>query len=117
MKLKLNTVMPSISVSNCTTLQKSVGDPILEMRTDYTIPDYHSRSFNVIIDLDYWKNRNPVFSEDALIWFNDGSRADSGTGLGFLALEQTDAYASLWINVPQFFKLKYMPSYNVHMKL
>jgi hypothetical protein len=34
-------------------IRKSVGDPILEMRSDYTIPVYyHSRAFNVIIDLD-----------------------------------------------------------------
>jgi hypothetical protein len=85
---------------------KSVGDPILEMRSDYTIPVYyHSRSFNVIIDLDYWKNKNPVFPEDALIWFTDRSRADSGTGAGIFGLRQTDAYASLWVNMPQFFKL------------
>jgi hypothetical protein len=41
---------------------KSVSDPILEMRLDHTIPVYqHSRLFKVIIDLDYWKNRDPVF--------------------------------------------------------
>jgi ribonuclease HI len=33
----------------------------------------------VIID-QYWKNKDPVFSDDALIWFTDASRADSGTG-------------------------------------
>jgi hypothetical protein len=67
--------------------RKSVSDPILEMRSDYTIPIYyHSRSFNVIKDLDYWKNKNPVFPEDALIWFTDGSRADSGTGSGIFGL-------------------------------
>jgi hypothetical protein len=68
-------------------IQKSVGDPTLEMRSDYTIPIYyHSRSFNVIIDLDYWKNKNPVFPEDALIWFTDGSRADSGIRAGIFGL-------------------------------
>jgi hypothetical protein len=57
------------------------------MRLDYTIPVYyHSRSFNVIIDLDYWKNKNPVFPEDALTWFTDRSRADSGTGAGIFYL-------------------------------
>jgi hypothetical protein len=35
-------------------IRKNVGDPILEMRSDYTIPVYyHSRSFNVIIGLHY----------------------------------------------------------------
>jgi hypothetical protein len=43
-------------------IRKSVGDTILEMRSDYTNPVYyHSRSFTVIIDLDYWKNKNPLF--------------------------------------------------------
>jgi ribonuclease HI len=57
------------------------------MRPDYTIPAYyHSRSFNVIIDLYCWKNKNPVFPEDALIWSTDGSRTDSGTGAGIFGL-------------------------------
>jgi hypothetical protein len=58
-----------------------VSDPILEMRSDHAIPAYHhSRLFKVIIHLDYWKNKHPAFPKDALIWFTDGSRADSGTG-------------------------------------
>jgi ribonuclease HI len=66
---------------------KSVNDPIFDMRSDHTIPVYHhSRLFKVIIDLDYWKNKKPVFPEDALIWFTDGSRADSGTGSGIFDL-------------------------------
>jgi hypothetical protein len=32
------------------------------------------------IDQEYWKNEDPMFPEDALIWFTDSSRADSGTG-------------------------------------
>jgi hypothetical protein len=68
-------------------LSENEADPILEMRSDRTIPVYcHSRSFNVIIDLDYWQNKNPVFPEDVLIWFTDGSRADSGTGAGIFGL-------------------------------
>jgi hypothetical protein len=43
---------------------------------------HHSKIFNVIIDQDYWRNKDPVFPEDALIWFTDGFRADSGTGSG-----------------------------------
>jgi hypothetical protein len=66
---------------------KSVGDPILDMRLDYTFPVYHySKTFKVIIDQDYWRTKDPVFSEDALIWFTDGSRADSGTGSGICGL-------------------------------
>jgi len=47
---------------------KNVGDPILDMWSDYTTPVYyHSKIFNVIIDWDYWRNKDPVFPEDALI--------------------------------------------------
>jgi hypothetical protein len=70
-------------VSGLLSIWKNLGDPILNMRSDYTIPVYyHSRIFRVIIDRDYWKNKDPVFPEDALIWFTDGSRANSGTGSG-----------------------------------
>jgi hypothetical protein len=31
------------------------------------------------IEEKYWKNKDPVFPENGLIWFTDGSRADSGT--------------------------------------
>jgi hypothetical protein len=68
-------------------IRKSVCDPIVEMRSGCTVPTYYqSRSFNVIIDFDYWKNKNPVFPENALFWFTDGSRADSGTGAGNFGL-------------------------------
>jgi hypothetical protein len=51
------------------------------MQSDHTIPVYHhSRIFKLIIDWDCWKNKDPAFPEDALIWFPDGSRADLGTG-------------------------------------
>jgi ribonuclease HI len=67
--------------------RKSLSDPIFEMRSDHTIPAYHnSRLFKVILDLDYWKNKNPALPKDALIWFTDGSRADSGTGSGIFGL-------------------------------
>jgi ribonuclease HI len=57
------------------------------MRSDYTFPAYHySKTFKGIIDRDYWRNKDPVFPEDALIWFTDGSRADSGTGPGICGL-------------------------------
>jgi hypothetical protein len=55
---------------------EDVGDPILDMRSDYTIPVYHySKILYVKIDRDYWRNKNPVFPEEAVIWFTDGSRA------------------------------------------
>jgi hypothetical protein len=66
---------------------KNVGDPNFDMRSDHTIPvHYHFRIFKVIIDWDYWRNKDPVFPEDALIWLTDGSRANSGTGSGVFGL-------------------------------
>jgi hypothetical protein len=50
------------TVSGLLSMWKNVGDPILDMRSDYTIPVYyHSKTFSVIIDRDYWRNKNPVF--------------------------------------------------------
>jgi len=41
---------------------KNVSDSILDMRSDHTIPVYYySKIFNVIIDWDYWRNKDPVF--------------------------------------------------------
>jgi len=91
---------------------KNVSDPLLEMRADYTTPAYyHSKIFSVSIDWDYWKNKDPLFPEDALIWFTDGSGANSGTGSGifdlspkmclsfplgkFITVFQTEIYAIL----------------------
>jgi hypothetical protein len=35
---------------------KNVGDPILDMRSDHTIPIYYySKNFKVITDQDYWR--------------------------------------------------------------
>jgi len=62
------------TVAELLSLWKNMGDPILDMRSDYTIPVYYySKIFIVIIDWDYWRNKDPVFPEDALIWFTDGS--------------------------------------------
>jgi len=41
---------------------------------------YYSKVFSVIMDWDHWKNKDPVFPEDALIWFTDAFKANSGTG-------------------------------------
>jgi len=66
---------------------KNVSDPLLGMRMDHTTPFYYySKVISVIIDWDHWKNKDPVFPEDALIWFTDGSRANSGTGSGIFGL-------------------------------
>jgi hypothetical protein len=66
---------------------KKVSDPILEMRADHIISVFnHSRTFNVIIDRDYWRNVDPVVPEDSLVWFTDGSRMPSGTGSGIFGV-------------------------------
>ena len=71
-----------------------MSDPILDMRSDYTIPIYYySKIFNVITDWDYWRNKDPVFPEDALIWFTDGSRANSGTGSGIFDLRPNRSFS------------------------
>ena len=73
--------------SGLLSIWKNVSGPLLEMWADYTTPIYHhSKAFTVNIDWDYWKNKDPVFAEDALIWFTDGSRANSGTGSGNFGL-------------------------------
>jgi hypothetical protein len=47
------------------------------------IPVYHyTENFVVKIDEEYWRNKDPVFPEDALILYTDFSRADSGAGAG-----------------------------------
>jgi hypothetical protein len=57
------------------------------MRSDHTTPIYYySRTFNVIIDQDYWKTKDPEFPEHVLIWYTDGSRTGSGTGSGICGL-------------------------------
>jgi len=72
---------------------KNVGDPILDMQSDYTTSVYYySKIFNVIIDWDYWRKKNPVFPEDALIWFTDGSRADSGTVSGIFGIRPNRSF-------------------------
>jgi hypothetical protein len=40
-----------------------------------------------------------------------------GLGPEYMALDQIEAIASLWINMPQFFKLKFTPFYNVRMEI
>jgi hypothetical protein len=74
------------TVSVLLTIWRNVGDPLLEMQSDYTIPVYHSKIFSVIIDWDYWRNKDPVFPENTLIWFTDCSRADTGIGSGIFGI-------------------------------
>ena len=63
-----------------------MSGPLLEMRADHITPVYyHSKAFIFIIDWDHWKNKDPLFPEDALIWFTDALRLTRGQGLVFLA--------------------------------
>jgi len=72
---------------------KNVSDPILDMRSDHTIPVYnYSKIFNIIIDMDYWSNKDPVLPKDELIWYTDGSRTDLATGSGIYGLKQHKSY-------------------------
>ena len=67
---------------------KHVSDPILDKRSDHTIPVYnYPKIFSVIIDRDYWRNKDPTFPEDALIWYTDGSRNDSRDRIWYLWLK------------------------------
>jgi len=72
---------------------KNASGPILDMRADHTIPVYHSKIFKVIIDWDYWRYKDPLFPEDALIWFTDGSRANSRTGSGIFGLRPNRSFS------------------------
>jgi ribonuclease HI len=82
------------TLSGLLTIWKNVGDPLFNMRLDYTIPVYrHSKIFSVIIDRDYWRIKGPVFPEDALIWFTDSSRANSGTGSGVFGVRPNRSFS------------------------
>jgi hypothetical protein len=73
---------------------KNVSGPILDMRSDHTILVYsYSKIFNVIIDMDYWRNKDPVLPKDTLIWFTDGSRTNLGTGSGIYGLKPNKSYS------------------------
>jgi len=73
---------------------KNVSDPLLEMQADHITPVYYySKVFSVILDWDHWKNKDPVFPEDALIWFTDGSKANSGTGSGIFGLRPISSFS------------------------
>jgi hypothetical protein len=81
------------TVSGLLTIWKYVGDPLLDMWSDYTIPVCHSKIFSVIIDQDYRKNKDLVLPEDAPIWFSDGSRADSGRGSGIYSIRPNRSFS------------------------
>jgi ribonuclease HI len=66
------------------------------MQSDHTIPVYNfPKFFNVIIDMDYWQNKDPMFPEDVLNWYTDGSRTDSRTGSGIYGQRPNRSYCFL----------------------
>jgi ribonuclease HI len=72
---------------------KNVREPILDTRSDHTIPIYnYSKHFNVIIDEEYWRKKDPEFPEDVLVWYTDSSSTDSGTGSGIYGLRPNGSY-------------------------
>jgi len=73
--------------------------------------------FNVMIDWDYWRNKNPVFPEDALIWFTDSPRAGSGTESGIFGLRTNRSFSFSLGKFATDLKIKFMPYFNVHLKI
>jgi hypothetical protein len=60
--------IPNISVG-LLSIWKNVSEPILDMRSDHTIPTFNfSKCFDVVIDVEYWRNKNPPFPDDVLVW-------------------------------------------------
>jgi len=66
------------------------------MRADHITPVfyyYYSKVFSVFIDWDHWNIKDPVFPEDALIWFTYGSKANSGTGSDIFGLRPNRSFS------------------------
>ena len=81
------------SAAGLLSIWKNVSDPILDMWSDHTIPVYNYPKFsNVLIDIHYWRNKDPMFPEDTLIWYTDGSRTDLGTGSGIYGRRPNRSY-------------------------
>ena len=96
---------------------KNVRDHTLDIQSDHTIPVYnYSKIYKVIIDMDYWRNKDPKFPEDALVWLTDGSRTDSGTGAGIYSIRPNRNFSFPLGKFVSVYKQKSMPLYNVHMK-
>jgi len=78
------------TVAGLLSIWKNVGNPILDTLSDYTIPVYyHSKIFI----WDYWRNKDPVFPEDVLIWSTDGSRANPVTRSGIFGLRPNRSFS------------------------
>jgi hypothetical protein len=64
------------------------------MRSDHTTPVFnYSKIYNVITDGDYWRIKDPVFPEDALICFTDVSRTDLATGKGIYGVRPNRSFS------------------------
>ena len=89
----------------------------MDMWSDHTIPVYnYSKIYKVIRDMDYWRNKDPKFPEDALVWLTDGSRTDSGTGAGIYGIRPNRNFSFPLGKFVSVYKQKSMPLYNAHMK-
>jgi hypothetical protein len=64
----------------------------LEVIKEYQIKISNS-IFNITIDWDFSRNKDPVLPEDALVWFTDGSRANSGRGSGIFGLRPNKSFS------------------------
>jgi hypothetical protein len=64
---------------------KNVTEPILDMQSDHTIPIYnYSKYFNVVIDTEYWRNKDPMFPEEVLVLYTV-PELTWGLGLEYMA--------------------------------
>jgi hypothetical protein len=107
----------SVTEAGLLSIWKSVSDPIFHMRSDRTIPVYyHSRNFKVIIDWDYWRNKDQVYAEDALIWFTDGCRANPGIGSVIFSLRPKGSLSFPLGKFTTVFQTELLPFYDVHVK-
>jgi hypothetical protein len=95
------------TLSGLLAICKNLDDPLLDMQSDYTIPVYgHSKIISVIIDQDYWRKKDPVLPEDALIWFIHGSRAASGTGSGIYGIRPNRSFSFPWAKFAMVFQTR-----------
>jgi hypothetical protein len=66
---------------------------------------------------EYWKNKDPVFPDDALIWFTDRSRADSETGSDIYGKRPETSFSFPLGKYATFFNPKCLQFFNVHVKI
>jgi hypothetical protein len=76
---------------------------------------HHTKNFMFIID-QYWKNKDPVLPDDALLWITDGSRTDSGTGSGIYGRRPEKISSFPLGKYATVFQTEVLPFSNVHVK-